>query len=990
MHRRTLPIWLAFALAALLAVPLGAPRPATGDDVPLTPEEEERLEAIDRHTEKGLKAFRTGNHDEVLERMKRLAKYDPTNPLPLYLTARVHDRTGAYDKALDVATAAATAHPEDRAIEAIRFRVLLAVGKHDAAATAARAALKERPNDLVARTVLGMTMEERGRRDEALAEYDKVVETYNTSDPVPAEIPWVGHAAIRATWLSPNPADDMITVAAKMLSRYVKDNPEDLDAKLQLAEVFRADRGSEGQSVAGKYFRQILTENTEVAEARVGQARIALMFYKQGAALKALDRALQTNPNLVSALTVKAMIHVGNGDYERARKALKKALEVNPVDKEARAVQAALHWIRGRKEAFAALEKELLAYDPTYGELYVICADLVGERQRRYFRAAEFARKAIATDPSNFSAYVTLGEALMNTGRTDEALEVFRKGVEKSKRWADVRRDNWIEVLSKWMPKFKVLETENFRIRMPLGEARVMRHYLPDLLEESWSALTKKYDFVPLSPTYADSFDRGDDFSVRSVGSTGLPALGVCFGNVITLLGPTSKPIGQFSWSRTAWHEFAHVITLQLSKGQVPRWLTEGLSVYEEKARRDRWGRDMERQLFDRWHNGRLLKMARINQAFRGPDILFAYYQGGLIAEHLQQERGFDVIPRMLKAFAEDKTTAEVFKDVLGLELAKYDEMFHAHVGTIVGDYKMVPSWDSKSLDAFRARTKKDASDVEAWIRLAWAQFQRRRQIDAGEALHVAMELDPKHPEVLLLQGRMAQVNRRADVAAERYERFLEGGGDDLQVRLFLAERELQGASDSEAAIAHLQAAKRCFPRYIAKNSPYLQLAKLYRGGGDMVASMKELEAFAAIAAEHYGVRKELKQWYKSKGDHAAVARVCEEMVDISPFGANIREGEPPDMDLHRDYAEALEALGRGDEVLRERRVQVEIGGLLPEEKRVGAGVVEDRLALGRLLLERGEAVEALAEALAALRLAPKNVSALMLKRQAMEAGGTR
>ena len=96
--------------------------------------------------------------------------------------------------------------------------------------------------------------------------------------------------------------------------------------------------------------------------------------------------------------------------------------------------------------------------------------------------------------------------------------------------------------------------------------------------------------------------------------------------------------------------------------------------------RRSNWGREMERMLYDRYHNDRLLRMDKINSAFRGPDIRFAYYQGGLIAEHLTETRGFEVIPKMLQAFAEDRTTAQVFKDVLDLELADYDRQFRAFV----------------------------------------------------------------------------------------------------------------------------------------------------------------------------------------------------------------------------------------------------------------------------------------------------------------------
>lgn len=979
-----------FALGALVLIPSGLLRPAQADEPELTPEEEERLEAIERHTEKGWKAFRTGNHEEVLARMKRLAKYDPENSLALYLTGRVHERVGDYQKALDIATAASAAHPADRQITALRFKALFAMGRHEAAAAAARAALEKRPNDLVARTALGMTFEERGRRKEALAEYDKVVEYYNANDTDPAETTWVAEAAVRATWLSPNPADDMYQASIGLLQGHLKKHPEDTDAKLVLGEIFRQNRGAQGQALAGKYFSQVLKENSEVPEARVGRARKALMFYQQSAALKELARALETNPNLVSALSTKAEIHIGNGDYERGKKALAKALKVNPRDKEARSIKAALHYILGETQAYEALQKEVLEYDPKYGEFFLICAELVGERQRRYDLAAELARRAIEVDPNQRNAYVVLGEALMNRGQTDEALKQFRIGQIKSKKWGDVRRDNWIQVLSEWMPKFKTIETANFKIRMPLQEWHVMQHYLPDLLEESHDVLTRKYGFEVERPTYADSFHRSDDFSVRSVGSPGLPALGVCFGNTITLLGPTAKPLGQFSWSRTAWHEFAHVVTLQISKGQVPRWLTEGLSVFEEKQRRERWGRDMERQLYDRWRNGSLLKMSKINEAFRGPDILFAYYQGGLISDHLTRERGFAVIPEMLKAFAEDKSTAQVFKEVLNLELDHYDEMFAKYVEGIVGDYKMVPRWNRASMAAFQKRIEKDPKDVEALIRMAWGHLQRRQEIDAGGKLAKAKALQADHPEVILLEGRLAERNRRADLATKHYERYLAAGHDDLGVRLFLAQRVLQGGADSEKAVAHFEAAKRCFPRHIGRDSPYIQLAKLYRGAGQMDKAMAEIEAYAAISAENYSVRKELKAWYRSKKDWAAVARVCHEMIDISPYGANVARREAPDLDLHRDYAVALTELGRSAEALRERKVQVALARLIPEEKRVEAGFVKDYVELGNALLEAGESAEALSQAIAALRLAPRDASALMLKRRAQEAGGAR
>ena len=90
-------------------------------------------------------------------------------------------------------------------------------------------------------------------------------------------------------------------------------------------------------------------------------------------------------------------------------------------------------------------------------------------------------------------------------------------------------------------------------------------------------------------------FPKHDDFAVRTVGLPGMiGALGACFGRVVTLDSPKARPPGDFNWAPTLWHELAHVMTLQLSKQRVPRWLTEGISTYEEKLGSPAWGREGE------------------------------------------------------------------------------------------------------------------------------------------------------------------------------------------------------------------------------------------------------------------------------------------------------------------------------------------------------------------------------------------------------------
>jgi tetratricopeptide (TPR) repeat protein len=535
---------------------------------------------------------------------------------------------------------------------------------------------------------------------------------------------------------------------------------------------------------------------------------------------------------------------------------------------------------------------------------------------------------------------VSQGVSLMNVGREEEAVARFDKALEVSKGYADVVRDNYREAL-RIVGTFLTTKSTHFVVKQDVSESAVVEPYLMPLLEQAWGDLAKKYGFEPQSPVLVESFHLHDDFSVRSVGARGFPAAGVCFGKVCTLVGPLGMGLGANSWAVAAWHEFAHVVTLQLSKGQVPRWLTEGLSVHEERSHKATWLRsDMDRELYDRYRTGRLLKMADINGAFHGPDVMFAYAQGGLIADHLAETTGFAAVPKMLKLYGEDKTTEQVFREVLGLELADFDARFAAWVGKRVASWHLVPRFDDESKKKLEERTKTDPADAQAWADLARAHFQRNNSIDAGAALEKARSLKPDLADVILLEGDMASRGGRKDVARERWEKFLAGGNDDVGARLGLAALELEAGKDSEAAIRHLEAAKRCFPSYLGSKSPYLQLAKLYEGSGKPEKAIAELEQYAAIVGNPlgidqgaYSVREKLASWYEAKKADDALIRVSEEMIEISPFGAD--RGDPPDLVLHKRLAKAYARKDRKEEAAREWRVQALLIGKLPEEARI-------------------------------------------------------
>ena len=119
-----------------------------------------------------------------------------------------------------------------------------------------------------------------------------------------------------------------------------------------------------------------------------------------------------------------------------------------------------------------------------------------------------------------------------------------------------------------------------------------MTPYVIALLDEARDRLGHKYGVTP-GRVLVELFPKLEDFSARSIGLPFIPALGVCFDNVVTVLSSKEKGLGKHSWGRTLWHEFGHVCTLARSKNRIPRWFTEGLSVYEESRGRPTWVRDL-------------------------------------------------------------------------------------------------------------------------------------------------------------------------------------------------------------------------------------------------------------------------------------------------------------------------------------------------------------------------------------------------------------
>src|SRR5215510_9858083 len=154
-------------------------------------------------------------------------------------------------------------------------------------------------------------------------------------------------------------------------------------------------------------------------------------------------------------------------------------------------------------------------------------------------------------------------------------------------------------------------------------------------------------------------------------------ALGVCFGRVVALDSPKARDPGTFQWEATLWHELTHVITVQMSNQRVPRWLTEGVSEYEQTLARPEWARQMDIEFAESMNKDETIKLKDLNAAFRDPrKINMAYFQGSVVVDYIIEKYGAAGLNKLLHAYGQGLDTDAAMKASLGTDFSQMQSGF--------------------------------------------------------------------------------------------------------------------------------------------------------------------------------------------------------------------------------------------------------------------------------------------------------------------------
>jgi tetratricopeptide (TPR) repeat protein len=450
----------------------------------------------------------------------------------------------------------------------------------------------------------------------------------------------------------------------------IKLDPSNPDLHVAYGDLFfeKYDAGE-----AGTEYQAALKLDSTHPAALVGFAAVALEQNPPDAKT-AIERALATNPNYEPAHLLTAEMALDERRRDDAHASVARALEVNPNSLEALSLEAAMAFLEGRMDEFDRKVQQVLAINPIHGEVYRVAGDHAA-RNYRFDEAVDLVRRGLAIDTDNTRAHADLGMHLLRTGDEPGARVALERSFEEDPY--DIVTYNLLDLLDR-LDNFEVVEEGNIVMKFAPEEARVMREQALPLAREALDRLSKQWDLQIEGPILIEMFPKHDDFAVRNLGLPGMiGALGACFGRVVTLDSPAARPPGEYNWQPTLWHELAHVVTLHLSNNRVPRWVTEGISVWEERRARPEWGYEMEVAFADAIGQKRVLPIATLNEGFSDPRMIsLAYHQSSLVMEHLSERFGQAALKTLLQAYGRGLETEEAFKEAFGVTVEDVQASF--------------------------------------------------------------------------------------------------------------------------------------------------------------------------------------------------------------------------------------------------------------------------------------------------------------------------
>ena len=791
---------------------------------------------------------------------------------------------------------------------------LFRTGQYDECAKLAAEALENGGGDERWRHLKIESELARGKSIEAMTSLDDAVRRFPTS----IALHWLGRRVFLANGRDEDAAGELETIEKLILrnpQRYA--TPQ---GRLALGRYFLA-RGADARKVLDQFYDVATKQQPDLVDAYLATAELALD--KQDYALaattlgkapklaasdpryhyllalafsdddrarsaKAIADALKINPRHADSLLLEADHRIDSERYAEAAETLKQVFDVNPNEPRAWAYRAVLAHLKGDPVSEAeARGKALLRWTSNPEVDHLIGRKL--SQKYRFAEGATYQRDALKLDPEYLPAKIQLSQDLLRLG--DETQGWKLAGEIFAKDGYNIVAYNLITLRDR-LAGFKTLQGDGFLVRMDAREAELYGPRVLTLLGRARKTLCETYGVTIAEPVIVEIFPQKKDFAVRTFALPGADGLlGVCFGRVITANSPASQGETPSNWEGVLWHEFCHVVTLHKTHNKMPRWLSEGISVYEEGKQDPAWRGSINPKYRAMMLGDELTPLSQLSSAFLAPKtplhLQFAYHESALAVDFLVRRFGLPALKGLLDDLGAGTTINEALPGRTKMTLNQLDKDFAQFARKRAESVGPGLTWEEPELPG-----DADSRAVAKWLESHPKSFPGRRMLGAKlvaerkweRAKEVLEALKKAYPEYLGPENAyvlLATVYRRlSDTAGEH--KIL----DELAIKdgdagpAYLRLMELDGAAGDWRGVA------KNARRFLAVNplvpTPHRQLARAAEELGERDEAVAEYRAVALLddtdpAEIHFHLAKLLKQGGKNDEARREVLKSLEE-----------------------------------------------------------------------------------------------------------------
>ncbi|MDJ0621659.1 MAG: tetratricopeptide repeat protein [Desulfocapsaceae bacterium] len=346
---------------------------------------ETNLDTPEAYNDLGLLLSDNKQDKLALEAFEKALKKDPDNVTANFESGVLLHNMGMYEEAIRYYRLTLKQDSRNFLAHYNCGLALYSLGRYEEAIEAYEQTVEANPHYADAYNSWGLALGQLGQYEEALNKYQKVfkIDPFNTS------------------------AFNNEAIALYNLGKYEE-------------ALEKYDRALESDS---KY-TYLYYRNRGLALEKLGQ-------YEEAA--KDYDQSIIANPGYVDAYNSWGLVLDKLGLREEAIEKYQKALEIGDTDT---AIIAATHnrmgiafYNLGRYEEALKQYEEALAIDPDYAHVYYHNQGLVFERQTKYEQAIDRYNNALQADPEYVAAYNSLGIALEQLGRLEEAIKQYDRAL---------------------------------------------------------------------------------------------------------------------------------------------------------------------------------------------------------------------------------------------------------------------------------------------------------------------------------------------------------------------------------------------------------------------------------------------------------------------------------------------------------------------------------------------------------------------------------